>query len=270
MEDKDEYLFGIRAVAEALEAGKEPGKVWMAKDLNSPQAKELTTMLRKRGVPIQYVPVEKLNTLAWGRNHQGVVCQLSQVEFVRINDVLPDIIERGDNPLLVVLDRVTDVRNFGAITRTASCAGAQAVVVPTQKAAAANADAIKASAGAMLQMPICREDQFKKALYTILDGGVQLVGVTEKATTSLYDLDLTGPTALLFGSEDDGITPEFLRLCTAQGSLPMFGPIGSLNVGAAAAAALFETVRQRGLANADAFAPHTEQASLNGNSAEEE
>ena len=245
LQAKDELLFGLRAVAEALDAGHELGKVWMARDSEGPLTREVTGKLRKRGVPIQFVPNEKLHTLARGKNHQGIVAQMSQVEFATLTEVLPAITARNEVPLVVALDRVTDVRNFGGIARTALCAGAHALVVPQQRAATPNADAIKTSAGALLQLPVCREENFKKSLYTLLDHGLQLVAVTEKASDSLFDLPMQGPTALLFGSEEDGIQQEFMRLCTARGKLPMLGPIDSLNVGAAAAVALFEVVRQR-------------------------
>lgn len=237
-------IFGIHPVLEALEAGKQIERIYLKKGIASPMIDRIRQISSEDRVPLQEVPVEKLNRLTPG-NHQGVAAQLSPIEYAELSEVMNAVMERGENPLVVVLDGVTDVRNFGAIARSAECAGVHAVVVPVKNAAPVNADAVKSSAGALNIIPVCRVGSIRNTLKYLESYGLQLVAATEKAPKSLFESDLRGPTAWVMGSEDTGISKEVLKLCKEQVSIPMKGKIGSLNVSAAAAVMLFETVRQR-------------------------
>jgi 23S rRNA (guanosine2251-2'-O)-methyltransferase len=244
MEDKGQMIFGTRAVIEAVQAGKEIDRVFVQKGLSNDLYHQLRKALRDAFAPIQVVPVEKLNRLTSG-NHQGVIAFITEVAYYRTEDLLPELFSQGKIPLVMILDRVTDVRNFGAIARSAECAGADFVIVPSRGSAPVGGDAIKTSAGALHRLKVCREENLKSTIDFLRDSGVQVVACHEKTETLIYDVNLTIPTALLLGGEESGISGEYLRRCDAQGKIPMGGTIASLNVSVAAGIVLFEAVRQR-------------------------
>ncbi|WP_417603059.1 23S rRNA (guanosine(2251)-2'-O)-methyltransferase RlmB [Owenweeksia hongkongensis] len=237
-------LIGTRPILEALESGKEMDKIMIQKGLKSPTFQELWHVIKKYDAPFQYVPIEKLNRIT-RKNHQGVIAFTAAVEFQNIEEVIARCYENGEDPLILLLDRVTDVRNFGAISRTAECTGVHGIVIPTRNSAPVNFDALKTSAGALSHIPVCREMNLKETIKFLKESGLKVVGCTEKTETLLYDADLSGPTCIIMGSEEDGISPEYLKLCDATVKLPMFGKIGSLNVSVATGALLYEVIRQR-------------------------
>lgn len=239
-----EMIFGIRAVIEAIEAGKTLDKILLRRDMTSALARELFEKLEGVPTQVQKVPVEKLDQYT-DKNHQGVIAFLSPVEFTPLELLLPKLFEEGKVPFLVVLDGVTDVRNFGAIARTCACAGADAIVVPSRGGAAINGDAIKTSAGALHSLPVCKVDNLQEALLYMKNSGLSLVAATEHASHLYTDADFTGPMALVMGSEDKGIYPANLDLCDQKVKLPMHGPIESLNVSVAAGVFIYEVLRQR-------------------------
>ena len=206
--------------------------------------KQLLGELRKRDVPVQQVPLEKLNRLT-RKNHQGVIAWLSQVSYARLDTVLPLVYESGEEPLILVLDGVNDVRNFGAIARSAECAGVHAIVIPAVGSAAVNADAIKTSAGALHRVPVCREKDLPGAVRYLRDSGLKLIAATEKTENTLYSTDLSGPAAVIMGSEERGISNALLKEADTWTAIPMKGEISSLNVSVAAGIVLFEVLRQR-------------------------
>jgi 23S rRNA (guanosine2251-2'-O)-methyltransferase len=243
--EKD-MIFGIRAVIEAVQAGKDIEKILMRRDMTSELSRELFNALTGHKVPVQYVPIEKLNRITT-KNHQGVVAFISPVTYQNIEDIIPGIYEEGRMPFIVVLDGVTDIRNFGAIARTCECAGVDAIVIPIKGGAAINADAVKTSAGALLTIPVCREENLGNALKFLVSSGIKLVAASEKATKNYTEATLKEPVAIVMGSEDEGVNPDHLRLCDEMVSIPMLGSIGSLNVSVAAGVLIYEVVRQRGL-----------------------
>ncbi|MFI3315875.1 MAG: 23S rRNA (guanosine(2251)-2'-O)-methyltransferase RlmB [Rikenellaceae bacterium] len=243
--EKQLEVFGIRAVMEAINSGKEIDKVMVKRASENPQHEEIRDMCRRNKITVQEVPQEKLQRMT-KINHQGVVALLSPIEYADIMEVYDTITEEGKNPLIVVLDNITDVRNFGAIARTAECAGAHAIVVSLKNSAPINADAIKTSAGALSIIPVCRVGSIRNCLKFLQTSGVQVIAASEKADKMLYDANLTLPTAVVMGSEDKGISKDVMKMCDERLSIPLKGSIESLNVGAAAAVMMFEIVRQRG------------------------
>ena len=241
-------VFGIRAVMEAVDAGKELEKVFIRKDLGGDLARELIEKLRVRTIPVQRVPQEKLNRLTQ-KNHQGVVAFAASIEYQHIEDIVPLLYEQGRTPLLVLLDGVTDVRNFGAIARTAECCGVDALIIPQRGSVSVGADAVKTSAGALHFLPVCREKNLAGAINFLKNAGYRVVAVSEKGNINYTEADYTVPTVLVMGAEDIGISPEVMRLCDSKVSIPMFGNIGSLNVSVAAGVLMYEVVRQRLNAN---------------------
>lgn len=241
----DNYIFGIHAVLEAVHAGKDLDKVLVRRGAGSDLLKKLMGVLGSREIPIQQVPVEKLNRIT-GKNHQGVIAYLSEISYVDITSLLPSIFEKGEDPMILLLDGVSDVRNFGAIARSAECAGVHAIVIPNSGSAAINADAIKTSAGALHRIPVCRHRDLLTVLKFLKESGLRLFAATEKAADSVYSTDMTGPAAVILGSEDTGISPQLLKVADTWVSIPMKGTIASLNVSVAAGVLLFEILRQRG------------------------
>lgn len=241
--EKD-MIFGIRAVIEAIQAGKEIDKILIRRDMTSDLSRELFAALGNMEVPVQKVPLEKLNRITM-KNHQGVIAFISPVAYQHIEDIIPTLYEEGRMPFIVVLDGITDVRNFGAIARTCECAGVDAIVVPLKGGAALNGDAVKTSAGALMKIPVCREHSLTNALKYIASCGIKIVAATEKAAQNYTETDLCSPVALVMGSEDEGIAPENLRLCDEVVSIPMLGTIASLNVSVAAGVLIYEVLRQR-------------------------
>lgn len=240
-----EMIFGTRAVIEAIQAGNEIEKILIRRDMTNDLSRALYAALEGKVVPIQKVPADKLNLLT-SKNHQGVIAFISPVSFQRLEDVIPFLYEEGREPFVVVLDGVTDVRNFGAIARTCECAGVDAIVIPAKGGAAINADAIKTSAGALMNIAVCREENMWEALRFLSDSGLKLVAATEKAKENYTDASYKEPVALVMGSEEEGIAPEHLKLCNSLVKIPVLGKIESLNVSVAAGVMIYEVVRQRG------------------------
>lgn len=240
------FIFGIHPVMEALKADKDVEKVMIQKGLSSQTFRELRDLMSAKNVPFQFVPPEKLNRLT-SKNHQGVIAFITDIKFQEIELILPGIFEKGKVPLLLILDRVTDVRNFGAICRTAECAGVDAVIIPSRGAAQINADAIKTSAGALHKIPICREPNLKNTLAFLKESGLKIISCTEKTEQEYTLLNYAEPLAIIMGSEDEGISGEYLKLSDARAKLPLLGEIGSLNVSVACGVILYEAVRQRSL-----------------------
>ncbi len=232
--DKNDYIFGIRAVIEAIEAGRSIDKVLVRRDLTGDLARELFAKVREYDIVMQRVPQEKLNRITM-KNHQGAIALLSPVEYQRLEHLVPLFYEEGRNPLVVVLDGLTDTRNFGAIGRTAACAGV--TVTP---------DAVKTSAGGLFHVPVCREKDTLSAVRFLKDSGYHIVGATEKTDTVYTAADYKEPVAIVMGSEDTGISDSVLRACDELAAIPIVGKIESLNVSVAAGVMIYEALRQRG------------------------
>lgn len=241
---KDQYIYGTRAIIEAIEAGKEIEKVFVKKDLDNDLVAQLKQLLRDRKIPSQFVPIERINRIS-RKNHQGCLAIASPVEYQSIENIVPMLFEKGATPLILILDGITDVRNFGAICRTAHCTGVDAVVVALKGAAPINADAIKTSAGAIHHIAICREGSLRNTIMFLKNSGIQIVACTEKTDNLIYDVDMTIPTAIIMGAEDVGISTEFQKISSEYAKIPMTGNIASLNVSVAAGVILYEAVRQR-------------------------
>lgn len=244
MIEKDQYIFGIRPVIEAIEAGKEIDKLLVKKDLTGDLSKELLDVARTHGVLVQRVPVQRIDRIT-RKNHQGVLAILSAVTYYKLDTLIPQLYEEGVNPFVVVLDGVTDVRNFGAIARTCECAGVNAIVIPERNSVSVNADAVKTSAGALNYIPVCREHNLAGAVRLLRDSGYKIVGTSDKNSSNYTKCDYTQPVALVMGSEDTGISPEVMKLCDNRVVIPEFGQINSLNVSVAAGVMIYEVVRQR-------------------------
>lgn len=245
MAKPDHYIFGIHAVLEAVEAGKDLDKVLVKRGSGSDLLKKLLATLRRLEIPVQQVPVEKLNRVT-GKNHQGVIAFLSEISYVDISTLLPAVFESGEDPLILLLDGVSDVRNFGAIARSAECAGVHAIVIPSSGSAAINADAIKTSAGALHRIPVCRHRDMPAVARFLQESGLRLIAATEKASDSLHQSDMTGPVGIIMGGEERGVSYDLIRHADALVCIPMKGTIASLNVSVAAGVMLFEVLRQRG------------------------
>lgn len=237
-------IYGMRPVIEALNAGKEIDKLMLQHGLKGELLPELRRLIKELDIPFQYVPVEKLNRLVRG-NHQGVVCFISPISFQPVENLLMSAFEKGETPLFVILDRVTDVRNLGAIARSAECAGAHGLIIPEKGSAPISADAVKTSAGALANLPVHRSKNLKETIDYLKSSGLSIVAASEKGTTPYYNVPLTGPVALIMGSEEDGVSPEYLRRCDHVVNIPMRGNTGSLNVSVATGIMLFEVVRQQ-------------------------
>lgn len=244
MIDKSQVVFGIRAVIEAIESGKQVDKVLMKKDLGGELARELLSVTREYNVPVQRVPVERINKVT-RKNHQGVIAFMAAVDYYHVDDIVPALYDEGINPLVVVLDGVTDVRNFGAIARTCECAGVNCIVIPERNSVSVNADAVKTSAGALNYLPVCRERNLVKAVQSLRDSGFKVMGASEKTDLNYTKADFTGPVAIVLGAEDTGISTDVLKLCDTLVAIPEFGQINSLNVSVAGGIMIYEVVRQR-------------------------
>ncbi len=240
----DNLVIGIRPIMEAIQAGREVERVLIKTGLEGDLFRALLELLQKQHIPYQFVPIEKLNSLT-PATHQGVAAFISLIPYTPIEEVLEKTTGSAGMPLFLLLDGVTDVRNFGAIARSAECAGVQALIVPAKGAAPINADALKTSAGALNRIPVCRVPNLRTAAYLLKDNNIQIIAATEKASKSLYQCDLNKPTAIIMGAEDTGISEGLLKLSDEQVKIPLQGDIQSLNVSAAAAVILFEAVRQR-------------------------
>jgi len=242
--ETNQQVYGIRAVIEAIDSGKEIESLFVQRGLSGALFMELKDVLRQHSIGYQQVPIEKLNRMT-RKNHQGVIAVISPITYQRVEDIVPAIYERGEVPLLLVLDGITDVRNLGAIARTAECAGVHALIVPKKGSAEINPDAIKTSAGALFKINVCREDNLAKTARFLQDSGIQVVACTEKTADDLYQLDYTVPTALVLGSEEQGISDELIRVSDHLAKIPMSGSIASLNVSVSTGVVVYEAIRQR-------------------------
>lgn len=241
---EDEMIFGIRAVIEAIEAGKDIDRLLIKKDLQGDLSRELFAALKGLDIPVQRVPIEKLNRIT-RKNHQGVIAFTTQITYQHVSDLVPTIFEQGRDPFFVLLDGVTDVRNFGAIARTCECAGADAIIIPSKNSVSVNADAIKTSAGALHTLPVCRENQISQTLKYLKNCGIRIAAATEKGDLDYTRGNYSGPVCLVMGAEDKGIPQEHLALCDEWVRIPILGHIQSLNVSVAAGVLIYEIVKQR-------------------------
>lgn len=244
--EKPHHIFGIRAIIEAIQSGAVIDKIFLQKEATGELMKELMKAIKKANINFSYVPVEKLNRLT-PNNHQGAVASISPIAFHDIEQLIEDITESGQMPLILILDQLSDARNFGAIIRTAECTGVNGIIVQKSGSAPVNGDTVKTSAGAVFNVPICKVEHIKDAIFYLQGSGIKTVAATEKTDSSLYDINLNEPVAIIMGSEDRGINPSVLKIVDEKAKLPMFGTIGSLNVSVACGAFLYEAVRQRGL-----------------------
>ena len=243
--EKENLIFGIRAIIEAVQAGKSVDRFFLQSDAQGELMKDLLKVLKRGDINFTYVPVEKLNRLTHN-NHQGAVATISPIGFISIEELVTATLATQDKPLFLVLDQISDARNFGAIIRTAECTGVHGIIIQKSGAAPVNGDTVKTSAGAVFNIPICKVEHIKDAVFYLQGSGIKTVAATEKTEQSLYELNLNEPLAIIMGSEERGINPSVLKLVDEKAKLPMYGTIGSLNVSVACGAFLYEVVRQRG------------------------
>lgn len=243
MEEKD-FIYGSRAIIEAIKSSIEIDKLFIARKSESEISKELLDLAKEYKIPLQYAPVEKLNRIT-RKNHQGAIAFISSVSYVPLEELISSCYEQGKDPLFVILDQISDVRNFGAIARSAECMGFNGIIIAFKGAAKINADAVKTSAGALLKIPVSRVKSLANSIKFLKDSGVQIISVTEKASEICYNANLTGPLALVIGSEDRGISPNLLYLSDQKVQIPMEGETESLNVSVATSVLLYEVKRQR-------------------------
>ena len=241
---ENDLVFGIRAVIEAIQADKEIDKILIRRDLQSNLSRELFEVLKGRSIPVQRVPGERLDRLT-RKNHQGVIAFMAAVTYQHLEDLVPFIYEQGKDPFILLLDGVTDVRNFGAIARTCECAGVDAIVIPAKGSVTVNADAIKTSAGALHSLPVCKEKSITQAIRFLQASGVKVYAASEKAHANYTEIAYNGPTAIVMGAEDTGVATDNLRICDEMIKIPLFGNIESLNVSVASSILIYEVVRQR-------------------------
>lgn len=238
------HIYGLRAVIEAINANEPIHKVFIQKGLRGDLSRELEVLVRKHGISSSYVPVEKLNRLT-NNNHQGVVANISPISFHNFEDLVEQVIGNKKNPIFLLLDQLSDVRNFGAIIRTAECTGVDGIVIQKKGAAPVTADTIKTSAGAVFRIPIAKVDHLKDAVFYMQASGVKVIAATEKTTKTIYEVSFDGPCAIIMGAEDSGISPSILKAADSLARIPLMGEIGSLNVSVACGVFLFEALRQR-------------------------
>ena len=244
MTKETEFIFGIRSVIEAIKADKLIDKLMIRRGLTGELSHELLNLVKEYQIPYQLVPNERINRVTQ-KNHQGVVAFISPIEFQNIEQIVPSLFEAGKTPLLVILDKVTDVRNFGAITRTCECAAANAIIIPEKGSARISGDAVKTSAGALHKLPVCRVQNLAQTIKFLKSSGIQVVAATEKAADLYYEIDFSLPTAILLGAEDKGVEVEYLRISDKLVKIPVLGEIESLNVSVAAGILMYEAVKQR-------------------------
>lgn len=238
-------IFGLRAIIEAINSGSTLNKVYLQKGLRGELFFELESLIKKDKITVSFVPVEKLDRLSKNQNHQGAVAQISPVEFVDLNELVESSINSETTSLFIILDQISDVRNFGAIIRTAECTGVHGIIIQQSGSAPINAETIKTSAGAAFKVPICRVSHIKDAIYTMQASDIKIVAATEKTDQLIYDIDYTKPVAIVMGSEHRGVNPSVLKIVDEKAKLPLLGEIDSLNVSVACGAFLYEAIRQR-------------------------
>lgn len=244
LKQETDFIFGIRAIIEAIRSGKEIDKVLIRKGLSGELFQELFAEIKNSGILFSHVPPEKLDRIT-RKNHQGVIAFISPISYDSIESIIPGLYERGKTPFILILDSITDVRNIGAIARTAECAGVDAIIVPEKGSAQINADAVKTSAGAINYIPFCRAKSLVNTVKFLKDSGLQVFAATEKATENYFTGNLKEPLALIMGAEDIGISPDLLRIADYLVRIPTLGRIESLNVSAAASVLIYEVVKQR-------------------------
>ena len=242
--EKDNQIFGIRAIIEAINAKKEIDKVFVQKEAQGDLMQDLMKTLKRNNINFSYVPVEKINRLT-PNNHQGAVATIAPISFVALETLVESVIETGKIPLFLILDQLSDARNFGAIIRTAECTGVDGIIIQKQGSAPVNGDTVKTSAGAVFNVPICKVDHIKDAIFYLQGSGIKTVAATEKTESHIYDINFNEGVAIIMGSEDRGVNPSVLKIVDEKAKLPMFGTIESLNVSVACGAFLYEVVRQR-------------------------
>jgi len=241
---QENTIYGFRPILEAIESEKTIDKVLIQKNLQGGLFKDFFIKVRHHKIPFQYVPVEKLNAITRG-NHQGVIAFLSAIEYQSIYDIVPAVFETGRSPFIVILDKVTDVRNIGAIARSAECAGVDAIVLPLKGGAQLNEDAVKSSSGALLRVPVCRHSNLVEVINFLKNSGIEVIGVYERAEKMYFNKEFTQPVCIIMGNEYEGIAWDYLRECNDSIKIPMVGTIESLNVSVATGIVLFEVVKQR-------------------------
>ncbi len=242
--NKETFVYGFHSILEAIDSGKSIDKILFRKGLKGELFHKLFHQIREVGIPYQFVPVQKLNKIT-GKNHQGAIAFIAPISFQNSEDIIPALFESGKNPFILILDRITDIRNFGAIARTAECAGVDAILIPERNSASINQDAVKTSAGALLKIPVCRTQNLEKTAKYIQNSGIQLVASTEKSETTYYNVSYSKPTAIIMGSEDTGISDDLLQIANFNAKIPLSGEIESLNVSVAAGIMMYEVVKQR-------------------------
>ena len=242
--EKSTQIFGIRAIIEAINSNESIDKLFLQKGLSGELFKELEALIKSKRLNAAYVPVEKLNKLT-SNNHQGAVAQIAPIEFHDLEELFEKIKSEKENPIFLILDQLSDVRNFGAIIRTAECTGVDGIIIQKKGGAPVNGDTIKTSAGAVFKIPICKVDHVKDALFFFQASEVNVIAATEKTNNTIYDIDLKGACAIIMGSEGKGINPSVLKLVDQKAKLPLMGDIESLNVSVACGAFLYEALRQR-------------------------
>lgn len=238
-------IFGLRAILEAIESGSTISKIYLQKGLRGDLYFTLNKIIKEKNITTSIVPVEKLDRLSKNNNHQGAVAQISPIKFYDLETLIEETIQKNELPLFLLLDQISDVRNFGAIIRTAECTGVNGIIIPNNGSAPVNAETIKTSAGAAFKVPICKVNHIKDALFLLAASGIKTVAATEKTDHSIYDLDFNQPLAIVLGSEHRGVNPSVLKMVDYTAKLPLLGDISSLNVSVACGIFLYETVRQR-------------------------
>ena len=242
--ENDEFIFGTRAVIEAIKNNRSVEKVLIKKGLDNELFQELFNLIRENRIAFQFVPVEKINRIT-RKNHQGIIALISPIEYVDIEILLPSLFEKGITPLILILDQITDVRNFGAIARSAECAGVNAIIIPEKGIARIGADAVKTSAGALHHIPVCKSDNLPKTIKFLKYSGIRIIAATEKASKLYTSSEMRYPVGIVTGSEEKGISKQILQLADEQVKIPIYGKIDSLNVSVAAALIIYEALRQR-------------------------
>jgi 23S rRNA (guanosine2251-2'-O)-methyltransferase len=243
-EEEEDIIFGVRSVIEAVKAERSINKILIQKGMNKELFYELKDALADKKYNLQFVPIHKLNRLT-RKNHQGVIAQVSPIEYQDLFPIVTKLFEEGELPLIVILDRLTDVRNFGAIARTAECNGVHAIVIPNKDSVSVTSDAVKTSAGALNKIPVCKVENLSSVIHELKQNGVQIVAATEKTKNPLYKVDFTLPTAIIMGSEEDGVSMKLLGESDVKAMIPMSGTIASLNVSVSSGIMMYECTRQR-------------------------
>ncbi len=246
MENENNIIFGVHPIIEAINAGKEIDKLYIQRDIKGAGLSELRKAIKKAKIPFAHVPIQKLNKLTNG-NHQGIVGLISPIALQDIEEILAKLFEENKIPLLLILDKITDVRNFGAISRTAECAGVDAIIIPKRESAQINADAIKTSTGALQRIAVCKVDNLTDTVFFLKESGVKIIACTEKTNETIYQPNYKTPCAIIMGSEEKGISNQLLKASDDKAKIPLIGQIASLNVSVAAGIILYEAVKQRGI-----------------------